>query len=162
MSRIFRSRFAAAAFVLFAALVTALAVSAQPAARNSITTADAWVRATPPRARVAAGYVNITNNGTRPDRLISVASPDAPVVEIHEMRKDGEVMRMRRVADGVAINPRSTVRLAPGGIHLMFIDPSRQFVAGETVRATLRFQSGAVREVTFEVRPVTTTTPEAE
>lgn len=162
MSRNFRSRFAAATFVLFAALVTALAVSAQPAARNAITATDAWVRATPPRARVAAGYVNITNNGTRPDRLISVASPDAPVVEIHEMRQDGDVMRMRRLADGIAINPRSTVRLAPGGIHLMFIDPARQFVAGETVRATLRFQSGAVREVTFEVRPVTTTTAEAE
>lgn len=162
MSRILRSRFAAPAFVLFAALATALAVSAQPAARNAIVTADAWVRATPPRARVAAGYVNITNNGTRPDRLISVASPDAPVVEIHEMRKDGEVMRMRRVADGVAINPRSTVRLAPGGIHLMFIDPVRSFAEGEKVRATLRFQSGAVREVTFEVRAVTATTPEAD
>lgn len=70
------------------------------------------------------------------------------------MRMDGDMMRMRRLDDGLAIAPNATLELKPGGYHLMFIKPTHPFVAGETATATLRFEHGGTREVRFEIRPL--------
>ena len=151
-----------------AALSTALlAASASFAAGTNKTTDSGkeiavlmpWVRAMPPGAPVAGGYLSIRNSGRREDRLLSVASPDADKVEMHEMSMDGGVMRMRMIDDGIAIAPGKTFELKPGGYHLMFINPKHVFAPGETVTATLRFERAGTREVRFEVRPMGASAP---
>lgn len=140
---------------LLVALAAASAFSAgaaQPAKTGGIAIEQAWTRATPPNAPVAGGFLTIRNSGDRADRLVSVTSPDANSVEIHQMTMEDEVMRMRKLADGLPIDARSVVMLKPGGYHLMFIGPKRPIVEGGTVTATLRFEKAGTREVRFDVR----------
>jgi copper(I)-binding protein len=136
----------------FAAMSAFSADAAQPAKRDGIVIEQAWTRATPSKAPVAGGFVTIRNNGNRDDRLVSVTSPDADSVEIHQMSMDGGVMRMRKLTDGLPIEAKSVVMLKPGGYHLMFIGPKRPIVEGGTVTATLRFEKAGSREARFEVR----------
>ena len=64
---------------------------------SQIEISDAWSRATPPGAKVAAGYLTIRNKAAAVDRLVGAASPAAARVETHVTEKQGEVMRMREV-----------------------------------------------------------------
>lgn len=148
--------------VLLAACAMTLSFAvgaAQPAKNDAIVLDQAWARATPPGAPVAGGFVTIRNTAKRADRLLSATSPDAKLVEIHEMNMDNGVMRMRRLDDGLAIAPNGTVELKPGGYHLMFIGPKHPFVQGETITATLRFEQAGTREVRFEVRAMGSAAP---
>ena len=74
-----------------------------------------WARATPPTAPAGGGYLTIKNTGTTPDRLVEVRSPAAAAAQVHEMKMEGNVMRMRELAGGLEIAPGATVALAPGG-----------------------------------------------
>lgn len=119
---------------------------------GSLRLTGAWSRPIPPGAPAAAGYVTITNTGTRPDRLLSATSTAAERVEVHEMKLADGLMRMRPVPGGLALAPGQSVALAPGGYHLMLIGPKKPSVAGGQVPVTLRFErAGAVR-VSFDVR----------
>ncbi len=139
--------------VAFAAASAFSAGAAQPAkATGGIAIEQAWTRATPPNAPVAGGFLTIRNSGDHTDRLVSVTSPDANSVEIHQMTMEDGVMRMRKLGDGLPIDARSVVILKPGGYHLMFIGPKRPIVEGGTVTATLRFEKAGTREVRFDVR----------
>lgn len=139
--------------VVLAAMSAFSAGAAQPAkTTGGIAIEQAWTRATPPNAPVAGGFLTIRNSGDRADRLLSVTSPDANSVEIHQMIMEDGVMRMRKLADGLSIDARSIVMLKPGGYHLMFIGPKRPIVEGGTVTATLRFEKAGTREVRFDVR----------
>lgn len=139
--------------VALAAISAFPAGAAQPAkTTGGIAIEQAWTRATPPNAPVAGGFLTIRNSGDRADRLVSVTSPDANSVEIHQMTMDGGVMRMRKLADGLPIDAGSVVMLKPGGYHLMFIGPTHPIVEGGTVTATLRFEKAGTREVRFDVR----------
>ena len=111
-----------------------------------------WSRETPPTASVAAGFVTIQNEGDRDDQLLRVESTTAKRVEIHEMRHDAGVMRMRQRVDGVKIRAGQTVVLGPGADHIMFIEPVRHAVAGEQLQATLVFRDAGRLPVVFDVR----------
>ncbi len=109
-----------------------------------------WLRATPGGAKVAGGYVRITNTGTLPDRLVAASIPLAARGEVHEMASEGGVMKMRPVEGGLAIAPGETVELKPGGFHLMFIDLRSGVREGEPVSGTLVFERAGTVAVTFE------------
>ena len=98
-----------------------------------------WARATPPTAESGGGFLVITNTGTTPDRLIAVKSPAADKVEIHEMKMDGNIMRMREVEKGIEIPPGATVELKPGGFHVMFMGLKAPFAKEAKVPLTLVF-----------------------
>ena len=111
-----------------------------------------WSRATPGGAKVAGGFMSITNKGMTPDRLIGGATDFAGIFEVHEMRMDGNVMRMRALEKGLEIKPGETVELKPGGFHVMFIDLKKPLKAGETVKGTLIFEKAGKVEVTYSVQ----------
>ena len=113
---------------------------------------DAWAAATPGGAEVAAGYLTIVNGAPAADRLVSASSPRAARVEIHEMRMDGDVMRMRAMTDGLALASGARAELAPGGAHLMFMDISAPFLEGESVPVTLVFENSGALELMLPVR----------
>jgi copper(I)-binding protein len=113
---------------------------------------DPWTRATPPGAPVAGGYFTVTNTGTVADRLVGGTVPFAASVEIHEMRMDGDVMKMAEIPGGLEIKPGETVELKPGGLHVMFMRLTQPLKEGETVTGRLAFATAGEVEVTFNVR----------
>ena len=115
----------------------------------------AWSRATPPGAKIAAGYLTIRNAGAA-DKLISASSPAAEKVEPHITVKDGDVSRMREV-NGYAVPAKGTVELTPGGSHLMLVNIKAPLKAGEKVPLVLRFEKAGEVKTELAVRPLGTT-----
>jgi len=118
---------------------------------SQIEVQDAWSRATPPGAKVGAGYMTLRNKSAAPDRLVGASSSAAARVETHVVEKQGEVMRMREVK-GYDVPAKGSFELKPGGPHLMFVDIKRPFKEGEKVPVVLRFQNGGEIKADFEVR----------
>ncbi len=109
------------------------------------------IRAMVPGASVAGGFMTIANRGKEADRLVSVATPGVKRVEIHEMKMDGEVMKMRKLDDGLPLPAGQTVQLKSGGYHLMFIQPEKPYRQGDSVPVTLTFQKAGKVEIAFPV-----------
>ncbi|MBB4187411.1 copper(I)-binding protein [Sinorhizobium terangae] len=93
-----------------------------------------------PGAKVGGGGLVVKNTGSADDRLLAVESPAAGRVEMHEMKMENDVMKMRRLEDGVAIPAGATVELKSGGLHLMFMEVKKPFAEGDTVPVTLTFE----------------------
>ncbi len=105
-----------------------------------------------PAGGVGAFYVTIVNTGAA-DRLVAVASPVAGKAELHESVSVGGVMRMRGVAD-LAIPAGGTVKLAPGGYHVMLIALTQPLTVGQSVPVTLTFEkAGAVEARASVAKP---------
>ena len=119
---------------------------------GAIEIAQPWARATPPTAESGGGYLAITNTGTTPDRLIAVKSPAAAKVEIHEMKMDGNIMRMREVEKGIEVPPGATVELKPGGFHVMFMGLRAPFAKDTKVPLTLVFEKAGSIDVDLMVQ----------
>lgn len=109
----------------------------------------AWIRATPPNARVAGAFLTIENNGNSADRLLSVRTDAAMRVEMHEMKMQGEMMQMRELKDALVLPAKQAVTLQPGGIHLMLIEPKQPIAEGQLVSLILRFEKAGERTVQF-------------
>jgi copper(I)-binding protein len=120
-----------------------------------------WTRATPAGAKVAGGYMSITNTGTAPDRLIGGSLALAGRFEVHEMAVNEGVMTMRQLAAGLEIAPGAKVELKPGGLHVMFMDLKAQLREGQPVRGTLVFEKAGTVEVAFTVAPIGARAPAA-
>ena len=108
-----------------------------------------WLRATAPGARVAGGYMTISNQGAA-DKLVSVSSPAAARVEMHVHVNDNGVMKMREVP-GYDVPAKGAFELKPGGAHLMFIEPKRPFKEGDKLPVTLKFEKAGEVRAEFEV-----------
>ena len=128
------------------AAVAALASQSALAANISIT--DAWARATMPGQKVSAAYLQIRSDADA--RLIGASSPAVPRVEVHEMKMDGDVMRMREVK-AIELPKGKTVSLEPGGLHIMLMNLTKPIVAGEVIPLTLVVESGG-KQQTLEVK----------
>jgi uncharacterized protein YcnI/copper(I)-binding protein len=121
---------------------------------GDITVASPWTRATPRGAKVAGGYLKVTNNGAAADRLVGGVSDIAGRIEIHEMAMSGGVMQMRPLNAGLELKAGQSLELKPGGYHMMFLDLKRQLKQGETIKATLQFEKAGKVDVTFKVGAV--------
>ncbi len=113
----------------------------------------AYSVATIPNARVAGGYVVITNKGKEDDRLIGGHTDAAGKVEIHEMSMKDNVMKMRKLSEPLAVPAGQTVTLAPTGFHIMFMDLAKPFKEGETVNVELEFEKAGKVNLPFHVNP---------
>lgn len=130
---------------MIAALLLAAAL---PAAAANVQVTDAWARATMPGQKVSAAYMTIRSDADA--KLVGVSSAAVPRVELHEMRMDGEVMRMREVGT-LPLPAGKPVKLEPGGYHIMLMNLDRPIAAGEAVPVTLTIESGG-RQETVEVK----------
>ena len=126
-------------FVLLAGAFLAPAATAQPVAVKG-----AWVRAPAPGQNVAAAYMELTSGSHV--LLIAVTSPVAARAELHATTMDGGVMRMRQV-ESIELPPAKTVKLAPGGLHVMLLDVKAALKSGDQVPLTLTVQRDGNRSV---------------
>lgn len=101
---------------------------------------------------VSAAYMAIRNTGGAADRLIGGTTDAANIVEIHTVEMEGDVMRMRPLADGLEIPAGESVTLQPGGFHVMLMDLQQDLVDGDTLALTLNFESGKQIEIQAEIR----------
>lgn len=139
------------AVALAMALSFVQAASAHEFKQGDLTIGHPWSRATLPGAKVAAGYLTVKNNGTAPDRLISVTADIAGKSEIHEMTVKDGVMTMRPLAGGLEIPAGGEVKLEPGSYHLMFMGLNAPAVEGVKFPATLTFEKAGTVKVEFAV-----------
>jgi periplasmic copper chaperone A len=137
---------------IFLAMVSfAGAVLAHSHEKGDIQVRHPWSRATPPGAKVGAGYMEIRNNGAQPDRLLSASTAAARRVEIHVTERDGEVIRMREVK-ALAIPARERFTLRPGAAHLMLVDLVQPLKKGDRFALTLRFERAGELKIELEVQ----------
>ena len=143
-------------FFAFAALVAVLGAPAhgQEVKAGDLVITQPWSRATPGGAKIAGGFLTIENKGTAPDRLISGAGDIVGKVEIHEMAMNNGVMTMRPLDKGLVIEPGKTVKLAPGGYHLMLMDLKQPFKQGDKVPVTLEFEKAGKVALSLDVQGV--------
>jgi len=132
-------------------LLVMAALAATPAWAQ-VKVENAWARATPPGAKIAAGYMTIRNAGAA-DRLLSASSPAAEKVQTHVTTKDGDVSRMREVK-GYALPAKGTLELAPNGSHLMLVNIKAPLKEGDKVPLVLRFEKAGEVRTELAVRPL--------
>ena len=119
---------------LIASMLVALPAWAQVSAEQP------WTRATPPGAKVGAGFMVLKNPGAA-DRVVGASSPVAGRVEMHITTREGDVMKMREVK-GFDLPAGGTFELKPGGAHLMLMGLKRPISKGDKVPLTLKLEKG--------------------
>ena len=131
---------------LFGVLVLgwACATSAQ-----SIEVKEAWVRGTVPAQRGTGAFMEIT--GKSAVRLVGAASTVAGAVEIHTMTMTNGVMKMFAV-DGIDVPAGKTIKLAPGGYHIMFMGLKQQMKPGERVPLDLLLETADKKRETVSLQ----------
>jgi copper(I)-binding protein len=130
-----------------AAALLACAVSLPTWAAN-VSVTDVWARATMPGQKVSGAYMRIQSDVDA--RLLSASSSAVPRVEVHEMKMDGDVMRMREVK-AIDLPKGKTVSLEPGGFHIMLMNLPKPIAAGDMIPLTLVIESGGTQQ-TVEVK----------
>jgi copper(I)-binding protein len=118
-------------------------------AHAQVTVKEAWVRATVPQQQATGAFMQL--NAAKDTRLVSASSPVTPVVEVHEMAMQDNVMRMRQVP-ALELPAGKTVELKPGGYHVMLLDLKQQVKEGDTVPLTLVFEGKDGKRETLEVK----------
>jgi copper(I)-binding protein len=135
-------------------------VGTAAAAHAEVVVKDAWVRATVPQQKATGVFMRL--DASADSRLVSVATPLTPVAEVHEMKMEDGVMRMRRMPV-LELPAGRTVELTPGGYHVMLMDLKQQVKVGDTVPLTLVFEGRdgrrETREVTAQVRALAAAAP---
>lgn len=142
------------AYAVFLASLIAAPANAEEIKAGDLVITQAWSRATPGGAKTGGGYLTIENKGSAPDRLIGGSADVAGKIEVHEMTMKNGVMTMRPLEGGLAIEPGKTVKLAPGGYHLMLEDLKGPLKKGEKVPLTLEFEKAGKVTVSFDVEGV--------
>ncbi|MEM9797090.1 MAG: copper chaperone PCu(A)C [Pseudomonadota bacterium] len=133
--------------------VSTLGAQAHEFTLGSLTIDHPFAFATPPAAPVAGGYMTIANDGPSDDVLLAVrVDPElAGMMQLHEMRMEGDIMRMSEIEGGIPIPAGETVKLEQGGLHVMFMRLPQGFEEGQEIPATLIFQQAGEVDVVFNV-----------
>ncbi|WP_320203625.1 copper chaperone PCu(A)C [Agrobacterium rosae] len=114
-----------------------------------------WSAKAPPVAPVLGAYLMIVNTGSEADRLVGGSTPAAERLELHESTLVDGVARMRPAKQGIEIQAGETVKLEPGGAHIMLVNPRQRPGEGEKFKATLQFEKAGPVEVEFVVQKKT-------
>ena len=140
---------------------------------QSIQTSNAWARRAPAMAGMGkmgsmdkmgadkggmsgmggtgAVYVTLSNSGSQADALVSASSDAAQTVELHEVKNEGGVMKMRPVS-AIPVPAGGKAELKPGGYHIMLMGLKHDLKPGEKVPVTLKFEHGGEVRVEAAVR----------
>ena len=129
-------------------IAAGLASCAKPAQQLEIS--DAWVRLTPPGSPMTAGYGTLENTGSLPITLTAFSSPQFGDVTLHYTEDVNGTATMRE-ARNHTLNPGNTLRLEPGGYHLMLMQRSAETPEGSDVSVTFEFESGEAYTHAFSV-----------
>ena len=124
---------------------------------QTIEVKDAWVRASVQGQMATGAFMKLKSKDGA--QLVSVSTPVAGIAEVHEMRMDADVMKMRAVP-ALNLPAGKTVELKPGGYHVMLMDLKTTLKKDSTVPMTLLFKDAAGKESRVQLQvPVAVTGP---
>ena len=136
------------------ALTIALWLVCGAAYAQTVEIKDAWVRTSVQGQKATGAFMKITAKENM--KLVTASSPVAGVAELHEMKMEGDVMKMRTVPGGLDLPAGKMVELKPGGYHLMMMDLKAALPKDSTVPLTLVFRDAKGVESKVELKvPVT-------
>lgn len=107
-----------------------------------------WVRATVPDQQATGAFMQLTSK--QDVKLVAASSDIAGLVEVHEMKMEQGVMKMRPV-EGLRLPAGQMVELKSGGYHMMLMDLKKQVKSGSEVQITLVFESAKGQRETVYV-----------
>ncbi|NYG35377.1 copper chaperone PCu(A)C [Sphaerotilus montanus] len=126
----------------------ALTLASATAAHAQVTVKEPWVRGTVASQKATGAFMQLST--TEAVRLVEARSGAAKIVEIHEMRMEGDRMMMQAVP-GLDLVPGKTLELKPGGYHVMLIDVVKPLNAGDKVPLTLVLEGKDKKRIQVEV-----------
>lgn len=131
-------------------LIIASALLSGTAYAQSVDVKDAWVRTSVPGQKATGAFMKLTaKDGAK---LVAASSPVAGVTEVHEMKMEGDIMRMKAVAGGLDLPAGKTVELKPGGYHVMLMDLKAALPKDSTIPLTLVFKDAKGVESRLELK----------
>jgi copper(I)-binding protein len=130
-------------------LLVAPALFIALAAQAQVQVGDPWVRATVAPQKATGAFMQLTS--AKPAKVVAASSPVAEMVEIHEMKMEDGVMKMRAV-DALPLPAGQAVALKPGSYHVMLMGLKQPIKAGETVPLTLTIEGDDKQRSTVEVK----------
>ena len=146
----------ASKFLLRMSAASLVVVSAAAAAQP-VQVSNAWIRPTVPGQQATGAYMSLT--APKALTLVGISTPAAGIAEVHEMKMDGDVMKMREIP-ALALPAGKTVNLKPGGLHVMLMDLKQPVAKDTRVPMTLRFKDASGVESTLNlVLPVAMSAP---
>jgi copper(I)-binding protein len=134
----------------------AVAASAHEYKAGDIEIVHPWARATLKGSDVADGFMKIINHGSTPDRLLSVSVEFAKAGQIHDMKMDGDVMKMQELTGGLEIPAGATVELKPKSLHVMFMGVNQELVPDLMMDGELIFEKAGKVKIEFMIEPAGT------
>jgi len=136
---------------VFVCLIAALGLVPAAGGAAGVAISDAWIREAPPGASMMAGYMEVRNGTSRAQALVAASSTGFARVMMHRTVVRNGVAHMEHLSQ-VELAPNASVRFAPGGNHLMLMNPKQALHAGDAVVIRLEFRGGLVLPVAFAVR----------
>ena len=136
----------------------ALVLSSAAAAAQALPKVEgAWIRSSVPGQHGTGAFMRLT--APQAMQLVGASTPVAGTAEVHEMKMDGDVMKMRAVPQ-LDLPAGRTTELKPGGYHIMLLDLKQPLAPGSVVPLTLLFRDATGAQSKLEVKvPVATTVP---
>lgn len=119
--------------------------------RAELDISDAWIKNLPPAVPVRAGYMTLHNPTAASQRIVALHSESFASVEIHQTVMQDGMMRMQQLTE-LQVKAGETVRLAPGGLHLMLIQPAEPTRPGEIHRIEIEFDDGSRQSLQMVVK----------
>ena len=142
-------------------IATILALSSGALFAQTVEVKDAWARATVPGQKATGAFMKLT--AKEGGKLVGVSSPVAGVGEVHEMKMEGDIMKMRAVPGGLDLPAGKAVELKPGGYHVMLMDLKSTLQKDSMIPLTLVFKDAKGVETKTELNvPVSMTPPGAK
>ncbi|UPQ90236.1 copper chaperone PCu(A)C [Vibrio sinaloensis] len=138
---------------LKALLLATLMLSPLAYAKTDIMTHHPYARATPPNAPTSAVFLEVMNRGDNDRYIVSATTPAAGKVELHDVIKDGDVMKMRQV-ERIQVPAKGKAVLKPGSLHIMLFELQQPFVEGEQIDVQITFADGEQQTFSAPIKKV--------
>ena len=107
-----------------------------------------------PGMKAASGYLVIKNKGKESEYLINLESLFSKNIELHEMTMVGDVMKMKKLSNGLEIPSGKEIVLKPGGFHIMFKNLNKELLTGSKEKVILHFKNTGKIIVNFEISDI--------
>lgn len=135
------------------ALLATLALSPFAQAKMDVMAHHAYARATPPSAATSAVFAELVNTGKDERFIVSATTDAAGKVELHDVIKEGDIMKMRQI-DKIKVPANSTTTLKPGSLHIMLFDLAKPLVEGEKIDVEISFANGEKQTFSAPIKKV--------
>ena len=107
-----------------------------------------------PGMKTASGYLVVKNKGDESEYLVNIESLFSKNIELHEMSMEGDVMKMKKLSNGLEIPSGEEIELKPGGFHIMFKNLNKELLTGSKEKAILHFKNTGKIIVSFEISDI--------